>query len=169
MKKLSLVAVFGIISIISMYVICQNTLSPLSFLDSNAFMLNVVAPEDQQAFKAYYQTFCTNLNKKKDEQQAKELQELLTWACKNLETKHPKWASALKPYNYFERTEKNIDVAHRDKVRSFLKLYGVHEQFLKERAQEKASFWHTVKSYTKNVGRQLAQWTNSFRRKKVTV
>ena len=168
MKKLYISTLLGIISTITIYVICQNTSSSLSFLDSNAFVTSVVAPENQQAFKAYYQTFCTNLNSKKPEQKAKELQDIRELACKNLEIKHPQWAAALKPYNYFERTEKSINVAQREKARKFLTLYGAHEQFLKEKAQEKASFWYTVKSYTKNVGRQISQWAGSFRRKKVT-
>ena len=49
-------------------------------------------------------------------------------------------------------------------VRSFLTRYGVYEKFLQDKAQQQATVWHKINSYTKNIGNQVAHLTNAIKR-----
>jgi hypothetical protein len=130
----------------------------LEFVAPDYFMKNIVAAEDRTAFEAFYQNFISQVKLMTNEQKAKVLQEIRDSACNNLAIKYPQWSQELKPYNYFERSDKKMLNAQQCvQVRSFLTRYGLYEKFLKEKAQQQASFWCKIKSYTKDVGQQLAQ------------
>lgn len=144
---------------------CAAQNNSLEFVQPHYFMKHVVAAEYKTTFEQFYKNFTQNLKTIKPEQKARVLQEVRELACNNLAVKHPVWSNALKPYNYFERSNtKMLNAQECTQVRSFLTRYGVYEQFLKEQAQQHASFWHKVKSYSKNVGQQIVQWTGSIRR-----
>jgi hypothetical protein len=142
----------------------QAHATTLSFLAPDYFM-TIVAQEDQEAFKHFYRNFMGSLKTMKAAQKAKALEEVREFACNNLAVKHPLWAQELKPFNYFERSNKKmLNSEQCVQVRSFLTRYGVYETYLKDKAQQHASLWNKVKSYTKNIKNQLAHLTNSIKR-----
>lgn len=139
--------------------------SALSFLSPNYFMASIVLQEDQEAFKYFYKNYTERMKTMNREQKTKALRELREFACNNLAIKHPLWARELKPFNYFERSNKKLLNAQEcTQVRSFLTRYGVYEKFLQDKAQQQATVWHKIKSYTKNIGNQVAHLTNAIKR-----
>lgn len=140
----------------------------LAFVAPNYFMKNIVAAEDRTAFEAFYQKFTEKVKKMKSDEEAKVIRGVRTVACNNLMIKHPQWSKAIaafEPYNYLELSDKKMLNEHeRKQALSFVTRYGIYEEYLKQKGQKHASFWHQIKSYTKDVGQQLAQLGSSIRK-----
>lgn len=129
------------------------------------FIARVVALEDQQSFKPYYQDFIVSLKKLSPAKRKVDLQVLREHARCSLEVKHPEWAQSLKPVAFYEREENNYDIRE---VRTFLTRYAVYEQFCENKALEHATLWHRVKSYSKHVSSKVTGWVNGLLPQKKT-
>jgi len=137
----------------------------LEFVAPDYFMKHIVASEDHGAFKTFYEKFAKEIKLMNGEQKAIALKKVRDGARNNLDIKHAQWAQSLEPYNYFERSDKKmLKAPQRKQVLSFLTRYGIYENFLTQKAQKRGSLWCKIKSYTKDVGLQVVQWTGSLKR-----
>lgn len=161
MKVISYLFVFS--GIFSVSYATQS--SSLEFINKDYFINTIVAQEDKTEFAKFYGTFRDRLMAMNPVDKAKSLQNIRKVACNHLEIKHPQWDSMLKPYNYFERSDKKmLNAKICSEIRSFLVRYGLYEQFLQDKAKKQASFWYQVKAYTKEMKQQVAHWAGSIRK-----
>lgn len=146
---------------------CVHTLDFIS-KDFEKFITTVVAKEYQKDYTEYYTRFkktLHNLGKTSVVKKNATVRRLRELACCNLENKHPDWAQQLKPFEPFEKDEKKSNEDQLKSIRIFLKRYAVYEEFLKNRAQERASTWYRFKSYSKRVSSKVATFLTGSKEK----